>query len=68
MAAAKKKSVKRSRQDVGSSKVEVYDIKKDVEKKAKKTHQWVKKHPWESVGIAALAGALISKVLFGRKR
>jgi hypothetical protein len=48
-------------------KVEVYDIQKEVEKGAKKTHQWVKKHPWESVGIAAVVGAVLGKLLFGRK-
>ena len=47
--------------------MEVYDIK-EIKKRAKETNTWVKKHPWESVGIAALAGAVLGKLFFRRKR
>jgi len=48
--------------------LEVYDVMEHVRTGAKRTRTWVRKHPWESAGIAALAGAALAKLLFWKKR
>ncbi len=60
--ATKKKTPK------SKAKVEIYEAKKRIKKGARDTDNWVRKHPWESVGIAALAGAVLGKLFFRRKR
>lgn len=47
--------------------LEVYKVKEGVKKGAKKTDAWVRKHPWQSVGIAAFAGLVVAK-LFSRRK
>ncbi|MBR9693059.1 DUF883 family protein [Candidatus Woesearchaeota archaeon] len=48
--------------------MEVYEAVESVKKGAKKTDSYVRKHPWRSVGIAAVLGAFISRLFFRRRR
>lgn len=48
--------------------LEVYDVAEEVRKGARRAKLFIRKHPWESVGIAALAGAVVCRLLFWRKR
>ena len=68
--AAKKttKKTRSTRSKTEKPSVEVYEVVENVKKGAKKTDTYVKKYPWRSVGIAAVAGAFIGRILFGKRR
>lgn len=42
------------------AKVQVYHVKEEMRKCGKKADGWVRKHPWQSVGIAAGVGAFFA--------
>lgn len=47
--------------------IEVYDVVDNIKKGEKQTRGWIRKHPWESIGIAAFLGAALA-FLFRRRK
>ncbi len=65
--AAKKTGAKRRAQEKTVARLEVYDVQEEVRRGALRATAFVRRHPWESIGVAALAGAFLAR-LFSRWR